>query len=272
MDENKSSGILRVVGFALVLLGLILMQEISTTVIAAMELEMRALISTAVFFGSFLIMYLAVFGFLKWEGRSDITELGIRVDDNTISHLIVGAIAGIASALVVYTVAAVYGGTLTPIESIDADLIINEIIITAPTAFFEELCYRGYLMTRMEQISNRGFAIIASSFWFGLLHFGWWVPLGEVPLHLILIFTFNMTLGGIILGLSYYMSGKKLWVAIAFHFVWNMFAYVMFPVYPRETVLQPEVFQIEWGLVTIPAFIFGLSLIWLLLDIFKKRE
>jgi membrane protease YdiL (CAAX protease family) len=272
MEENRSSGILRVVGFALVLLGIILMQEITTTITATMELETRALISTVVFFGTFLIMYLAVVGFMNWEGRSDITELGIQTDENTVSHLIVGAIAGIASALVVYLVAMYFGGTLTPIENIDADLIINEIIITTPIAFFEELCYRGYLMTRLEQVSNRGFAIIASSFWFGLLHFGWWVPLGEVPLHLILIFTFNMTLGGIILGLSYYMSGKKLWVAIAFHFAWNMLAYILFPVYPRETVVLPEIFQIEWGLVTIPAFIFGLSLIWLLLDIFKKRE
>ncbi|NHJ13913.1 MAG: CPBP family intramembrane metalloprotease [Candidatus Thorarchaeota archaeon] len=272
MGKNKTNGIIRVTGFALVLLYIILLQEVTIRLTSAADLQTRALASTAVFFGSFLLMYLAILGFIKWEGHSDVTELGIKWDSETHIHLVIGAIAGIGAALAVYLVALVFGGSLTPIESINADLIISEIVITAPVAFFEELCYRGYLMTRIESVSNRGAALILSSLWFGLLHFGWWFPFGTIPPHLILTFTASMVLGGIVLGISYYLSGRRLWVAIAFHFAWNMLAYILFPVYPREPAVLPEIFQIEWGITTLPAMLFGLSLIWILLDIFKKKE
>jgi hypothetical protein len=44
--------------------------------------------------------------------------------------------------------------------------------------------------------------------------------------------------------------------------MWNMIAYLMFPNFPNETVTNPGLFQIEWGLTTILGFLFGLSLIW----------
>jgi membrane protease YdiL (CAAX protease family) len=272
MTEDRTQGIIRVVAFAMFLLYVILAHELTTNLTATMSYDARATISTLVFFGSFALYYVGVLLFLRWEGRSDINELGIGIDEDTGTHIAIGAIAGVVGVALVFAVAFFFGGSLTPVEDITADLIISEIMITAPVAFFEELTYRGYFMTRLEEVSNRGVALIISSLWFALLHFGWWFPLGQVAPHLILIFTLNLALGGIVLGLSYYLSGRRLWVAIAFHFAWNMLAYILFPVYPRETVFMPEIFQIEWGLVTIPAFILALSVLWLLLDIVKKKE
>jgi hypothetical protein len=35
---------------------------------------------------------------------------------------------------------------------------------------------------------------------------------------------------------------------------------------------MPEIFQIEWGITTIPGFILGLSLVWVLLQELKNRK
>jgi len=149
-------------------------------------------------------------------------------------------------------------------------LIMNQVIITVPTAMFEELVHRGYILTRLEDLSGRRSAIVLSSIFFSLLHFSWWASPG-FPVHLIILFSFNLFLGGVALSLSYYWSGKRLWVPIAFHFTWNMIAYPFFPSFPRETVFMPEIFQIEWGLTTIIGFLFGISLLWGLLQA-KKKE
>ncbi|MHA1908495.1 MAG: CPBP family intramembrane glutamic endopeptidase, partial [Candidatus Thorarchaeota archaeon] len=183
----------------------------------------------------------------------------------------VGLLAGALASALVVIIAWAFGGDLRPSLEITGDLIASEIIITVPTAFFEELAYRGYLMPRMAKLWGRGKGIIISSLFFSLLHFAWWAPLGSVPIHLVILFTFNIMLGGIVLSLSYFMSGEKLWVPIGFHFSWNMIAYILFPTYPRVSVNLPEIFQIEWGITTILGFLFGLSVLWIFLQQ-KKKE
>ncbi|MHA2378681.1 MAG: CPBP family intramembrane glutamic endopeptidase [Candidatus Thorarchaeota archaeon] len=270
--QNDRPDWLRVLSYAIVLLLIILLNEVTSTLTASMDTTTRGLIGTGVFFGTFVLMYLALVAFLGWEDGGDIIGLGIQDDGKTISHLIVGAIAGGIAILLVYFIAFYLGGDLRSAVEINADLIVSEVMITLPVAVFEELSYRGYLMTRMERLGGRTTAIIGSSIWFSLLHFGWWIPLGSVPWHMIMIYTFNMFLGGVVLCYSYYMSGHRLWVPIAFHFTWNILGYVLFPLYPRELVLMPEVFQFEWGITTIPAFILGLSLVWVLLQELKNKK
>ncbi|MHA2068655.1 MAG: CPBP family intramembrane glutamic endopeptidase, partial [Candidatus Thorarchaeota archaeon] len=233
---------IRVLLFALALLLIILLHEITSIVTASMDQATRGLIGTLEFFGSFVLMYLSVVAFMHWERSGDVTNLGLQTDDRTLRHLIVGLVAGTAAAAIVYLIAMVFGGDLRPLSEITEDLIATEIIITVPVALFEELAYRGYLMTRMERVAGRTVAIFGSAIWFALLHFSWWVPLGSVPLYLIPIFTFNLFLGGVVLGYSYYWSGERLWVPIAFHFAWNMLAYILFPVYPLEPVNMVEIF------------------------------
>ncbi|MFQ5832170.1 MAG: lysostaphin resistance A-like protein [Candidatus Thorarchaeota archaeon] len=272
MGQEDGSDTLRVIGFALVLFLIILMNEVTSYLTVSMDATTRGLIGTGVFFGNFLLMYLALVVFLRRENGGDVTGLGIQFDQKTITHLVVGTIAGCVGAIAVYSIALFLGGDLRQVAEINAELIATEVLITVPVALFEELSYRGYLMTRMERVTGRNVAIIGSSIWFSLLHFGWWIPLGSVPLHLVLIFTFNLFLGGVVLSFGYYWSGNRLWVPIAFHFAWNMLAYVLFPVFPSEPVLMPEVFQIEWGITTILGFILGLSLIWLLLQELQKKK
>jgi len=269
MNKTDDARVLRVIAFTGIMLLIVMMSPIITAPFVGTELY--GLVGTSLFFLTFGLFYFTVYVFVKWEGGSSISELGADIEDKQLfPHISIGLLAGAIGAGIVVLIAALLGGDLRPPSQITADLITSEIIITVPTAFFEELAYRGYMMPRMVDLWGKGKGIMISSLVFGLLHFGWWAPLGSVPLHLVLIFTLNLTLGGIILSLSYFMSGKKLWVPIGFHFAWNMIAYLLFPVYPREYVYLPEVFQIEWGLTSIIGFVVGLSVIWLFIDMRKK--
>jgi membrane protease YdiL (CAAX protease family) len=222
---------------------------------------------------SFPLMYLAVIVSLKQEGKSDIEELGLRVDDQTVfPHIVVGAIAATLAVGLVYALALFFGGDVRDLSVITSDELASVVMIAVPVAFLEELCYRGYMMTRMESLWGQTRGILFSSLFFSLVHFNWWSPLGSVPVHLIALFSMNMFLGGVVLGFSYYLSGRKLWVPIAYHFVWNVISYTLFPVFPNDPVSNPELFQIEWGVVSLLGFLFGLSIIWGVLSMLKNEK
>lgn len=232
--------------------------------------ELFELVATLVFFLTFILMYAVTLIFVRKDGGESISELGVEIDNRFVPQFSIGAIAGSIGAILVVAIAYFFGGQLRPFNEITADLIVNEIIITAPIAFFEELVYRGYILTRLEGLTGRGSAIILSSLFFSLLHFSWW-PIAGFNVLLISLFTFNIFLGGVVLSLSYYWSGRRLWVPIGFHFMWNFIAYIIFPSFPREAVLQPEIFQIEWGLTTIIGFLLALSILWGLLASEKNK-
>ncbi|MHA2117519.1 MAG: hypothetical protein ACW98J_01255, partial [Candidatus Thorarchaeota archaeon] len=104
-----------------------------------MDAITRGLISTVQFFGLYLLMYLAVILFMRWERSGDVTSLGLQTDDKTIHHLIVGLVAGTVAAALVYVVALLFGGDIRPASEITGDLIANQIIFTIPVALFEEI-------------------------------------------------------------------------------------------------------------------------------------
>ena len=267
MTDDQQTRWLRLILFMIAIFLIVLMAPVAYMLFTG---DLLAIVATLVFFGTFIFMYAVTWAFVRWEGGGSIEELGVTVDKRFGPHISIGAIAGALGATLVVVVAFFFGGQLRPFDQITVDLIINEIIITAPTAFFEELTHRGYILTRMEDLTGRRAAIFLSSIFFSLLHFSWWVTPG-FPVHLAILFTFNMFLGGVVLSFSYYWSGRRLWVPIAFHFMWNMVAYLLFPTDPL-TVTQPEIFQIEWGIVSIVGFLFGLSLLWSFLAADKNKE
>jgi len=217
----------------------------------------------------FVFMFMITWAFVMWEGGKSVEELGLDIDNRLVPHISIGVIAAALATALVVAIAFFFGGQLRPLNEVDGELIFNVIINAILFSFFEELTHRGYILTRMEKLGGQGAAIVFSSMFFSLLHFSWWGPAGYDIL-LIALFTFNMFLGGVTLSLSYYWSGRKLWVPIGFHFMWNVLAYITFPSFPRESVLQPEIFQIEWGVTTIVGFLFGISLLWGLLQSKKK--
>jgi membrane protease YdiL (CAAX protease family) len=265
VDEEKELDILKLILFMALML---LIVEMSFIIPNLFSGDMRGLVGTLAFFATFILMFIVIEKFTSWDGTT-LEKLGIEFDDNTIRRIIIGGIAGVAATALITALAYFFGGQLRPVEAMTGDLLMSEIIITAPTALFEELAHRGYILPKLEGLAGKSRAILISSFFFSFLHFSWWATPG-VPLHLVLIFIFNIFLGGIVLSLSYYWSNRNLWVPIAFHFAWNMVGYIMFPTYPLEPVVLPEIFQFEWGLTTIIGFLFGLSIIYSLLLNKKK--
>jgi len=265
VNKEREFNILKIILFMALMLLIVEMSPLLTRLFTG---DMYYLVGTLTFFATFIFMYVIIDVFARWDGTT-LGKLGIDFDDDSVPHIVIGAIAGIAAVVVVIAAAFLFGGQLRPFEQITSDLIMSEIIITVPTALFEELAHRGYILPRLEGLAGKTRAILISSVFFSFLHFSWWATPG-IPLHVLMIFIFNMFLGGVVLSLSYYWSGRKLWVPIAFHFAWNMIAYLLFPMYPRESVILPEIFQIEWGITTIIGFLFGLSLLYGLLSTKKK--
>jgi len=267
MKTDRQIDFLKVILFMALMLLIVEMSPILTSFFTG---DMYLLVGTLTFFATFFFMYLIIEGFVHWDGKT-ITKLGLKFDEKIVPHIVIGAIAGVLAAAVVVILAFVFGADLRSLQQIDADLITSEIIITTPTALFEELAHRGYILTKLDILIGRTNAILISSVFFSLLHFTWWT-FPSVNLLLIVIFSFNIFLGGIVLSLSYYWSGQRLWVPIAFHFAWNMLAYILFPEFPRVAVVLPEIFQIEWGITTIFGFLVGLSLLYGLLKTKKKEK
>ncbi|TFH08471.1 MAG: CPBP family intramembrane metalloprotease [Candidatus Thorarchaeota archaeon] len=265
VNEEKELDILKLILFMALMLLIVEMSFILPNFYSG---DMRGLVGTLAFFATFILMFIVIERFAVWDGTT-LEKLGVQFDDNTIRRIIIGGIAGVAATALIAAAAYFFGGQLRPVEDMTADLLMSEIIITAPTALFEELAHRGYILPKMEGLTGKSRAILISSLFFSCLHFSWWVTPG-VPLHVLLLFIFNIFLGGIVLSLSYYWSNRNLWVPIAFHFAWNMVGYILFPIYARESVVFPEIFQFEWGLTTIVGFLFGLSLIYSLLLTKKK--
>ncbi|MGY5858754.1 MAG: CPBP family intramembrane glutamic endopeptidase [Candidatus Thorarchaeota archaeon] len=257
MEKDREIDFLKLILFMALML---LLAEMSYILPNLFSGDMRGLVGTLAFFATFILMFFIVDRFAAWDGTK-LEKLGVQIDDQTVRRIIIGAVAGIAATALISAAAFFFGGQLRSIDQITADLIFSEIIITAPTAFFEELAHRGYILPKIEKFSGKTTAILVSSLFFSSMHFSWWTYPG-LPLHVLLIFIFNMFLGGVVLSLAYYWSNRNLWVPIAFHFAWNMVGYLMFPTYPREAVISPEIFQFEWGLTTIVGFLFGLSLIY----------
>ena len=267
MNEDRQTKWLKLILFMTIIVLIFLMGPVVSILFTG---ELYQLAGTLVFFGTFFLLYAITWAFVIWDGGRNISELGMKFENDTVPHIVIGAIVGILASVLVIVFAVVGGGHLRPFEQITADLILNQIIITAPTAVFEELAHRGYILTRMEDLTGRRYAILLSSIFFSLGHFSWWAGPG-FPIHLIILFSINLFLGGVLLSLSYYWSGKKLWVPIAFHFMWNMVAFLMFPRFPLDPVIMPEIFQIEWGVTTIIGFLFGISILWGILGS-KKKE
>jgi len=257
VEEEKQIEVLKLILFMTLML---LIVEMSPIITGFFSSDLQGEVGTMLFFATFILMFFAIDRFAAWDGTT-VERLGIQIDDKTTRRIIIGAVAGVASTALIAGLAYFFGGQLRPADEITAELLLSEIIITSPTALFEELAHRGYILPKMEKLSSRTPAILISSLFFSTLHFTWWATPG-VPLHVILIFIFNIFLGGIVLSLSYYWSNRNLWVPIAFHFSWNMVGYILFPMYPREAVILPELFQFEWGITTIIGFLFGLTLIY----------
>lgn len=256
---SRNYTILRILLFVLVIL---LINASPDALSSPFEGNTYALVRETVALLTFPMTYLALLAFINWEKSGLITDLGLQDDGEVPIHLMIGGVAGLVGVLIVALIAFIFGGDLS--SGTDVDRILSVVVMAIPVSVLEELSYRGYLMSRMDSLWGKRVAVFLSSVIFSLSHYDWWTPLGVISNQQILLFSINIFLGGIVLGSSYYLTERRLWVSIGFHFAWNIAAFSLFPIYPLDPVENPELFQIEWGITTIIGFLVGLAIIWML--------
>lgn len=97
-------------------------------------------------------------------------------------------------------------------------VIMGNLAISLPffiaVGVHEEVVFRGYLVSNLEEGMDRVAAVIMSSLVFGAFH--------VLNPHANLIAIINIALAGAVFAYAYLSSGN-LWLPIAFHFSWNFF-------------------------------------------------
>ncbi|MFX1487315.1 MAG: type II CAAX prenyl endopeptidase Rce1 family protein [Promethearchaeota archaeon] len=132
--------------------------------------------------------------------------------------------------------------------------------------FFEEYLFRGYILAATELYGRRA-SLSISSISFSLLHVFAIIPYAY-PVESIIIFIFNMFLGGWTLALIRQKTSSLI-PPIAFHASWNFFGYHLYGLTGSEitffnaTYLMPDILvKFEFSLITtiiFAALIFALS-------------
>lgn len=90
-------------------------------------------------------------------------------------------------------------------------LLVALAAVYVVSSFGEEVLYRGFLITRLEEFTEAGkaassIAVVISALVFGLVHFDWGI-VGIV----------QTTFMGLVLGISYVVTKRNLWVLILAH-------------------------------------------------------
>ena len=149
----------------------------------------------------------------KLIDRKDLVSLGFRLaghsSDAAIGISLAVAILGIGS-LILY-----FSGHL---QWIDLEFNPNNLFIQFGilllVACSEEIVFRGYILSNLQESFNRWVALAISALLFCLFHLSN-QGMGLIPF-------INIFLAGILLGINYIFT-KNLWYALLFHLGWNFF-------------------------------------------------
>jgi uncharacterized protein len=161
---------------------------------------------------SSLLSILLVFLFSRVIFKNDQTPLGLNVNQQlrrSISGAFLGVFLIMSGSMILYA-----GGWLEWTDSnANAMNIILLSLLLLLSAFAEELVFRGYILGRLLNETNRAVALLASSAVFAVFH----INNPEVSF----IAGFNIFLGGMLLGITYSYS-RNIWFGFMLHFTWNL--------------------------------------------------
>lgn len=155
--------------------------------------------------------------------RRAFVEFGFRRTRGWGRDLVLGLALG--AAQMCFIVAVEWAGGWLSISRPDAATLIKGlqdasfgVVLFVAVALGEELIFRGYVQTNLQEGAGRMIALTISSVLFGLFH--------SLNPNLSGLGLLNLALAGIVLGVGYSVTGN-LWLPIAYHFAWN---YVQGPI------------------------------------------
>ncbi len=151
----------------------------------------------------------------KGKIKKYLASLGLAIEKTTLPKYLGGLALGVALMSSVYLILNVTGqvtfeGFNTSSEVVTTVLI--SLLMWFPQGACEELMFRGYMLPRITERTNRIFAYFLSSFLFSVLHS---MNAGYTPLASI-----NLFLIALLFALISYRSGS-IWITCGAHTAWN---------------------------------------------------
>ncbi len=210
----------------------------------------------------------------KWIDRRSVVSLGLRLDRQTLTDVLVGMGISVLQIGLIFVLEWRMGWLAwegfawqeRPVFSVVGNLLLWLGLFVA-VGFYEELFSRGYQLQNLEEGLNTFWAVLLSSVVFGALHL--------TNPNATLISAVGIMFAGLFLAYPY-LRTRQLWLSVGLHIGWNTFLGPVFgfPVSGMETphlflvsVEGPQLmtggaFGPEAGLVVLPALGLGALLVW----------
>jgi uncharacterized protein len=156
-----------------------------------------------------LLVFVLTFVFRRWIDRKSFVSLGLDIG----GHLAEAAAGGSLAIFIIGASSLILKGTgdLKWMDIIfDPKSIFMALGTLVLAAVFEELIFRGYILTNLLNSFPRWPALLISALVFMLFH---WTSDGLFPM-------INMFIMGMIMGLNYTYT-RNLWFSISFHICWK---------------------------------------------------
>lgn len=163
-------------------------------------------------FGLFMLL-LITWIFRKFIDHKSFISLGFQFRGYT-KDLLWGLLWG--AALIVFgTITLVATGNLTIIEiRFEYIPLLQSLSLFILVAFNEEIMFRGYILSNLNESMNKYLALFVSAIIFMVLH--------SMNPNFSAMGALNIFLAGLVLGI-YYIHKQNLWFPIGMHFTWNYF-------------------------------------------------
>lgn len=202
---------------------------------------------------NFFISMVLVFFFRKIIDRKSLQSLGLAWS-GFIKERVGGFFTGILLTTVIATVLWLMQLLQWFITDVNAEGLLLVFALLILVAFFEELVFRGYILSNLMDSLPKEAALFVSAILFAVFH--------SLNPDFNLIAFINIFIAGLLLGINYIYT-KNLWFAVFFHFSWNFFQGPVLGFQVSGIELPTLLQQNSKGSVLLTGGKFGLEASWL---------
>jgi len=202
---------------------------------------------------NFFISMVLVFFFRKTIDRKSFKSLGLAWSGFS-KERVGGFFTGILLTTVIATVLWLMQLLQWFITDVNAEGLLLVFALLILVAFFEELVFRGYILSNLMDSLPKEAALFVSAILFAVFH--------SLNPDFNLIAFINIFIAGLLLGINYIYT-KNIWFAVFFHFSWNFFQGPVLGFQVSGIELPTLLQQNSKGSVLLTGGKFGLEASWL---------
>lgn len=202
---------------------------------------------------NFFISLIVVYFFRKTIDRKTFKSLGLEWKGFN-KERVGGFFTGILLTTVIATVLWLMQLLQWFITDVDAVGLLLVFALLILVAFFEELVFRGYILSNLMDSLPKETALFASAILFAVFH--------SLNPDFNVIAFINIFIAGLLLGINYIYT-KNIWFAVFFHFSWNFFQGPVLGFQVSGIELPTLLQQNNKGSVLLTGGKFGLEASWL---------